>query len=263
MECQNCGIENIEDARFCKNCGQSLDGTLTDSSGYLSDQLKADDYIIDGRFKILRKLGKGGMGEVFLAEDVKLTRQVAIKSIITSKLADPASKARFLREAQTASQLDHPNICTIYEIYEEGNHEYIVMQYVQGTTLTHWIIDRARRASQRETRRIIGEVASALAAAHARDLVHRDVKPSNVLIETESGRAFVADFGVSAAISPRHADETKLTATGAVVGTPAYMSPEQASADRITPKSDVYSLGVVAYELLVGEAPFQATTAMG
>jgi hypothetical protein len=152
-------------------------------------------------------------------------------------------------------------------VYAEGETlglklPYIVMQYVEGPTLAEWM-EQHKRASEREARRIIGEVAAALAAAHARQLVHRDVKPSNVLVENETGRAYVVDFGVSAALATAGEETTRLTATGTVPGTPIYMSPEQASGDAVTPKSDVYSLGVLAYELLVGELPYEAHTAMG
>jgi len=140
---------------------------------------------------------------------------------------------------------------------------YIVMQYVEGPSLADWMTQHPR-VSERDARRVIGEVAAGLAAAHARNLLHRDVKPGNVLLEAESGRAYVADFGVSAALGPASADTTgSLTATGHVVGTPIYMSPEQAAGEPLTPRSDVYSLGVLAYELLVGELPFKAVTAMG
>ncbi|MGD2135112.1 MAG: serine/threonine-protein kinase [Gemmatimonadales bacterium] len=215
------------------------------------------------QYQLLKPLGSGGMGAVFLAREPALKRLVAVKVLTPQLAADARARARFEREARTAAALSHPNIVRVFAVGETTTQRlpYIVMQYVQGPTLAHWMTQR-RRVGERDARRVIGEVAAALAAAHGRELVHRDVKPSNVLLEADTGRPFVVDFGVSAALSTA-SDETKLTATGAIIGTPVYMSPEQAAGDPVTPKSDVYSLGVLAYELLTGEPPFQASTAMG
>ncbi len=215
------------------------------------------------RYELLKLLGAGGMGAVFLAREAALKRLVAVKVLAPFLAADPPARARFQREARAAAALSHPNVVRVYAVGETRSKlPYIVMQYVEGMALTDWLRHKGR-VPEREARRIIGEVAAALAAAHARDLVHRDVKPANVLIEAETGRAFVADFGVSAALSPAGRQETKLTATGMIIGTPPYMSPEQAAGDAVTPKSDVYSLGVLAYELLTGALPFTANTTAG
>jgi len=205
------------------------------------------------------------MGAVFLAREPALKRLVAVKVLSPFLAADPKARARFAREATAAAQLSHPNIVRVYAVGVTKNDglPYFIMQYVEGTTLATWRGERDK-VSERDARRIIGEVAAALASAQRRDLVHRDVKPSNVLLEQDSGRAYVADFGVSAALSSEQQRErTRLTATGAVVGTPIYMSPEQAAGEAVTPKSDVYSLGMLAYELVTGELPFSATSALG
>ncbi|HXY68743.1 MAG TPA: serine/threonine-protein kinase [Gemmatimonadales bacterium] len=216
-------------------------------------------------YQYLRLVGVGGMGAVFLFREVALKRLVAVKVMAPDLAADAGSRARFTREARSAAALSHPNVVRVYAVGEtDGLHlPYIVMQYVEGPSLAQWMQEH-RRSSERDGRRIIGEVAAGLAAAHARGFLHRDVKPANVLLEAETGRAYVADFGVSAALAKSSPEATgSLTATGHVVGTPIYMSPEQAAGEQLTDKSDVYSLGVMAYELLVGELPFKATTAMG
>jgi predicted Ser/Thr protein kinase len=215
------------------------------------------------QYEVLKPLGTGGMGAVFLAREPALRRLVAIKVLAPHLARDPRARVRFEREAQAAAALSHPNVVRVYALGETRTQHlpYIVMQYVEGTTLGRWAASR-QRVAERDARRIIGEAAAALAAAHAHGLVHRDVKPGNVLIEADSGRTFVADFGVSAALA-RAADDDQLTLTGTVVGTPAYMSPEQAAGEPVTPKSDVYSLGLVAYELLAGAPPYSARTALG
>jgi hypothetical protein len=214
-------------------------------------------------YEVLKPLGQGGMGAIFLAKEPALKRLVAVKVLAPQLAADNNARVRFEREARAAAAISHPNVVRVFAVGQTKRTKlpYIIMQYVDGPNLEEWRL-RRRRLSEREARRVIGEVAAALAAAHERELVHRDVKPSNVLLETETGRAFVADFGVSAALSGA-TDETRLTHTGAVVGTPTYMSPEQSASDPLTPTSDVYSLGVLAYELLTGELPFEANSAMG
>ena len=269
--CPECSASVPDGAVACPTCGASLVSTpaadAEPSPAPASDiELVTADlrHSVQPQYELLRVLGTGGMGAVFLMREPALKRLVAMKVLAPWLAADPKARARFEREARAAAALSHPNVV---RVYAEGTTlglklPYIVMQYVEGPTLTEWI-EQHQRASEREARRIIGEVASALAAAHARQLVHRDVKPSNVLVEHETGRAYVVDFGVSAALATTEDDASHLTATGTVPGTPIYMSPEQASGEVVTPKSDVYSLGVLAYELLVGELPYQARTAMG
>lgn len=268
--CPECSAAVPEGAAKCPTCGSSLVSTPSahDTGGdaqpldidQLREQLASS---LAPQYQILKLLGSGGMGAVFLAREPALRRLVAVKVLSPILASDPRARARFEREARAAAALSHPNVVRVYAVGQTavGKLPYIVMQYVEGVTLSHWMAQR-KRVPEWDARRIIGEVAAALAAAHTRDVVHRDVKPGNVLIETESGRAFVADFGVSAAMSPVDPGATKLTQTGTVVGTPAYMSPEQATGEPVTPKSDVYSLGLVAYELLTGALPYTATTAM-
>jgi serine/threonine protein kinase len=215
-------------------------------------------------YEVLRPLGMGGMGAVFLAKEPALKRLVAVKVLAPRLAAERRARIRFEREARAAAAVSHPNVVRVYAVGETKRTRlpYIIMQYVDGPNLEEWRLRRGR-VSERDARRVVGEVAAALNAAHARDFIHRDVKPSNVLVEKESGRAFVADFGVSAALSLEGSEETKLTETGALIGTPPFMSPEQSSGAPLTPKSDVYSLGVLAYQLLTGAYPLSANSTMG
>ncbi len=271
--CSECSASLPEGAVTCPTCGAAAIATPTGGGGPATSRPTLDAgrlqpelaAALAPRYEVLRPLGEGGMGLVFLAREPALKRLVAVKLLAPDLADDPAARARFEREARAAAALSHPNVVRVYAVGETPDLHlpFIIMQYVEGSTLAEAISARGRM-SERECRRILGEVASALSAAHARELVHRDVKPSNVLIENDTGRAYVADFGVSAALSPAlRAEQTRLTATGMMIGTPVYMSPEQASADEVGPASDVYSLGILAYELLTGELPFAATTPMG
>ncbi len=270
--CPECSIAVPDDVTCCPTCGASLQSTPTTEPDGLEqprwdlDRLQATlSASLAPNYEVLRPLGQGGMGAIYLAREPALKRLVAVKVLAPSFAADNRARVRFEREARAAAAISHPNVVQVYAVGETKRSRlpYIVMQYVDGPNLEEWRLRRGR-VSERDARRVIGEIAAALAAAHERDFVHRDVKPSNVLIEKETGRAFVADFGVSAALSSAtHDTDTKLTSTGVVVGTPTYMSPEQGTSDPVTAKSDVYSLGVVAYQLLTGQLPFRAESAMG
>ena len=268
--CPECSASVPQGVDTCPTCGAALVDTPTtgqDDQEQPEIDVKALEKQLSSalspRYELLKLLGAGGMGAVFLAREAALKRLVAVKVLAPFLAAQPPARVRFQREARAAAALSHPNVVRVYAVGEtRGKLPYIVMQYVEGLALTDWLRQRGR-VPERDARRIVGEVAAALAAAHGRDLVHRDVKPANVLIEAETGRAFVADFGVSAALSPAGRQETKLTGTGMIIGTPPYMSPEQAAGDAVSPKSDVYSLGVLAYELLTGKLPFSANTVAG
>ena len=217
-------------------------------------------------FEIIRQLGQGGMASVFLAREVALNRLVAIKVLDPELGASPIFRTRFQREAEMAAALQHPNVVSILRVGASGDLAYIVMAYVDGGSLA----DRLARQGQlplAEATRIAREVASALGAAHRRGFLHRDVKPQNILIDGETGRALVVDFGIAGAVAGQTVggqEADRLTGLGMVVGTPRYMSPEQATGSRdLGPASDLYALGVVLYEMLAGAYPYQLSSPSG
>ena len=210
---------------------------------------------VAGRYTIERELGRGGMGLVYLAREISLDRLVALKLLPPAFAAQPVLRERFLREARTAAGLSHPNIVPIYAVEERGDLVYFAMGYVEGETLARRVT-RAGPLAPAEAARIVQEVAWALAYAHGRGVVHRDVKPDNILLETGSGRAMVTDFGIA-----RQSSAGNLTEMGHVVGTPQFMSPEQAAGEPLDGRSDLYSLGVVGFYAVTGRLPFEAPSA--
>jgi serine/threonine-protein kinase len=209
---------------------------------------------VAGRYFVERELGRGGMGIVYLARDVALDRPVAIKLLPPTLASSPDLRSRFLREARTAAQLSHPHIVPIHAVEEHASVVFFVMGYVDGETLG----ERVRRSgplSPTDAMRVMQEVAWALAHAHARGVVHRDVKPDNIMLERETGRAMVTDFGIA------RAAESTTPAGGIVLGTPQYMSPEQARGDLIDGRSDLYSLGATFFFAVTGRLPIEAHSA--
>jgi hypothetical protein len=220
-------------------------------------QALGKSYTVEG------EIGRGGMGVVFNARDERLKRQVAVKVLPPELAFREEIRLRFLREAETAARLSHPHIVPIHSVGEGPDGlVYFVMAYVDGESLAAKLKRRGSLPAE-ESRRIMQETADALGAAHALGIIHRDVKPDNILLEGSRGRVVVTDFGIAKALSSTTGPAT-LTATGVAIGTPHYMSPEQAAGDReIDGRSDIYSLGVVAYQMLTGELPFHAPTVPG
>ena len=216
---------------------------------FTADFLALQDALA-GRYSIERELGRGGMGIVLLARDVALDRLVAIKLLPPDLAATPELRDRFLREARTAAGLSHPNIVPIHIVEEHGDFVFFVMGYVDGETLRQRV-ERAGPISPRYGMKLLQEVAWALAYAHQRGIVHRDIKPDNIMIEQATDRALVTDFGI-AQVGPAQREST-----GAVIGTARYMSPEQACGDPVDARSDLYSLGATLFYALTGRAPFQ------
>jgi len=205
--------------------------------------------IFNQRYRLKEKLGSGGMADVYLADDLLLEREVAVKVLHPQYAADPAYIQRFRHEAQAAANLNHPNIVNIYDWGNEGDLYYIVMEYVEGRDLKEVLRSEGRILPERAAE-ITAEVCAALQFAHRHNLVHRDIKPHNIFL-TNMGQVKVMDFGIA-----REGDGSGFTQTGVVMGTPQYISPEQAQGRPVDGRSDIYSLGVVLYEMLTGRVPF-------
>jgi tRNA A-37 threonylcarbamoyl transferase component Bud32 len=212
--------------------------------------------------RVLGMAGEGGMATVFVGRDSTLKREVAVKMLAPKLADDSVARRRFTREAEAIAAVNHPNIVNVYHVGEVPGREipYFVMQFVDGPTLGMGSI-RGRMLTEARVRRLVADVAEGLAAAHRRKVYHRDIKPNNIVLDGETGRAMVLDFGISAAYGSRVRKSlgSKLTEEGMYLGTPTYMSPEQANAEEATGASDVYSLGVLAFELLMGRPPFEGT----
>jgi eukaryotic-like serine/threonine-protein kinase len=214
--------------------------------------------IVNDRYEIVKRIGRGGMAEIFQARDILLDRPVAMKVLFPEFATDPAFVERFRREAQAAANLNHPNIVGVYDWGKVNNTYYIAMEYVNGRTLAD-ILKQSGTLTPMQVCDVMGEVASALISAHKNGVIHRDIKPGNILIST-TGQVKVADFGIARALGA--GVEQGLTQTGAVMGTATYFSPEQAQGVSTDQRSDIYSLGVVMYEMLSGVAPFTGENAV-
>jgi serine/threonine protein kinase len=220
-------------------------------------------------YQLLEKVGSGGMGEVYKAQDSRLNRFVAIKVLHDGASGSPDKRRRFFQEAQAASALNHPNIITIHDVVSDGEADCIVMEYIAGRTLADVIPNGGLRVPQALQYAI--QIADALAAAHAAGIVHRDLKPGNVML-AESGRIKVLDFGLAKLMAPdpltQQDDTVKIdpdathTTEGTILGTISYMSPEQAQGKAISPRSDIFSFGAVLYEMLTGRRAFEGDSAI-
>jgi len=251
VECFRCHTPIPESSKFCSTCGADVSGgdgpTSTSSVDLVRERLQR---IIEGEYRIERLLGKGGMGQVFLAHDLTLEREVAIKVLPPDVSQDDQVVRRFQQEAKTAAKLDHPNIIPIYRVESEGGLNYFVMKYISGTSLED-LLDKKEPLPVPEIQRILWEAACALGHAHQRGVVHRDVKPANIMFDHD-GRVMLTDFGISKALQAA----TGLTATGMIIGTPHYMAPEQGKGAAVDGRADQYSLGVVGYRMITAELPF-------
>jgi len=254
MQCNHCDTTLPDGSRFCSGCGADLkdptSGPRPRHSGQVTDLLSKVAKQVEGRYKVDGLIGRGGMGAVFKAVDMTLDRPVAIKVLPPEMSHDEKFVGRFEREARTAAKLDHPSIIPIYAVESSGGLHYFVMKFITGRSLDQ-VLD-AGPVPIELAQRVVWQCATALGHAHQRGVIHRDIKPGNIMIDDE-GRSVLTDFGISKALQAA----TQLTATGQVIGTPHYMSPEQAKGLNVDGRSDQYSLALVAYRMLTGDLPFQ------
>jgi len=256
MECTACNNANVDGSRFCQKCGAPLP-----VKGSETDPLIGK--LIANRYRVIEVIGEGGMGRVYSGEQQMGTkvRKVAIKTLLSQFAKDPQTVGRFMRECGTISELEHPNTIKVYDFGQiEGTQElYVAMEFLPGQSLEQALLTGALQPERVD--RILGQVCGSLAEAHEKGIVHRDLKPANIFLTTRAGEedyVKVLDFGI--AKTEEKPTEQKLTQQGTILGTPPYMSPEQFTGKALDTRSDVYSLAVVAYEMLAGRLPFEADT---
>ena len=252
MECLKCHTPLPSGSKFCYACGADVTGggTMGASASATEGLMQRLQRLVEGKYKIERLLGKGGMGAVFLAHDLTLEREVAIKVLPPDISMDEHIVKRFQQEAKTSAKLDHTNIIPIYRVESEGGLNYFVMKYIAGTSLED-VLDQKQPLTIDYIQRVLWEAACALGHAHQRGVVHRDVKPANIMFDHD-GRVMLTDFGISKALQAA----TGFTGTGMIIGTPHYMAPEQAKGGTVNGRADEYSLAVVGYRMITGELPY-------
>jgi TolB-like protein/tRNA A-37 threonylcarbamoyl transferase component Bud32/Flp pilus assembly protein TadD len=245
--CPQCNAENLDDSKFCKECGiQLIPLSFTKT---LKAPAVSTGKTIAGKYKILKEIGRGGMGVVYKAEDTRLKRTVALKFMPPELTRDPEAKERFVREVQAAAALSHPNICTIYEIDEEEGKSFISMEYIEGQSIREKVKNSALEIQEALDMAI--QAAQGLEEAHKRGIIHRDIKSANIMV-AEEGQVKVMDFGLA-----KVTGASLITREAKTMGTVAYMSPEQAEGQAVDLRTDIWSLGVVLYEMLAGRLPFR------
>jgi serine/threonine-protein kinase len=263
VKCFSCGTEVTDSSRFCSSCGQAIGketlatqtfaipATKIPSSSSLDDSRFLPGTLLAGRYRIVALLGRGGMGEVYRADDLTLGQQVALKFLPADAGANDGALVRFRSEVRMARQVSHPNVCRVYDVGEIDSHLFLSMEYVDGEDLGS-LLRRIGRLPSDKALEIARKLCAGLAAAHDKGVLHRDLKPANIMLDGR-GQVLLTDFGLAGL-----ADQI----TGAEVrnGTPAYMAPEQLAGKEVTVKSDIYSLGLVLYEIFTGKRPFEANT---
>jgi eukaryotic-like serine/threonine-protein kinase len=254
MECPNCHAENAADSRYCSHCATPLNPGETSPASFTKTlttplPIVSEGALIAGKYRVVEEIGRGGMGIVYKAEDIRLQRPVALKFLPPALAQSAELKERFLIEARAAAALSHPNICVIHEVGESEERPYIAMEYVEGETLRDRITKKSLTAE--DILAIASHVAAGLGEAHRKGIVHRDIKSANIMV-TAKGQAKVMDFGLA-----KLQGGSPLTKSQTTLGTVAYMSPEQARGEEVDGRTDLWSLGVVLYEMLTGELPFK------
>src|SRR5277367_7055645 len=276
MKCFTCGGELPASATFCPSCGTAvaIGSTLTATSSGSPPAIprsknsprssgspsapgsgQHDQYVagatLAGRYRIIALLGKGGMGEVYRAEDLALTQTDALKFLPVSMTRDESARARFHQEVRLAREISHPNVCSVFDIGEFEGRLFLTMEYVDGEDLAS-LLRRIGQLPQSKGLEIARQMCAGLAVAHEHGVIHRDLKPANIMLDGR-GRVRITDFGLAGLAADIEGAEAR-------AGTPAYMSPEQFAGGEVTPKSDLYSLGLVLYEIFTGKRPFDASS---
>ena len=246
--CTKCNSENPDNQKFCGDCGAKLDTSENISMTKTLKTLERSQTIA-GKYKLLEEVGRGGMGIVYKAKDTRLDRTVALKFLSEELTKDEESKQRFILEAKAAAALNHPRICTIYEIEEADSQSFIAMEYIDGQTLK----DKLKSGPQEidKMKHIAIQIAEGLKEAHDKGIIHRDIKPANIML-TEKGEIKITDFGLA-----KLSWSADLTKPSTILGTAAYMSPEQARSEEVDHRTDIWALGAMLYEMISGDRPFQ------
>lgn len=258
IECPKCHTENQEESRFCIKCATPLP-SLENISAFSTETMKTTSghltrgTVFANRYEIIEELGKGGMGRVYRAEDKKVNEEVALKVLRPEIDADKTMIERFRNELKLARKIAHKNVCQMYDFHEDGSTHYITMEYVSGESLKS-MIRMTKQLSIGTALKIAKQICQGLAEAHRLGVVHRDLKPSNIMVD-KSGNARIMDFGIARFIKAKG-----LTRTGVMIGTPEYISPEQVDGREADQRSDIYSFGVIFYEMLTGKSPFEGDT---